>query len=114
MAGQARHRSEVKPNSNSRSLNAISPPESRVKQPQSTMKICRTKTNRCAVSLLSACALLFSGTKSVAADGVWSTDSSGNWSDTTKWAGGVVADGADSTAYFTNDITTIRTVTLDT
>jgi fibronectin-binding autotransporter adhesin len=44
---------------------------------------------------------------------MWSSDSSGNWSDTSKWAGGVVADGPDSNAYFTNDITAIRTVTLD-
>jgi fibronectin-binding autotransporter adhesin len=77
------------------------------------MKTCRTLSNLFAVSLLSGGALLFSGTRSVAADGIWSADSAGNWSDTTKWTGGVVADGADSTAYFTNDITAIRTVTLD-
>ena len=33
-----------------------------------------------------------------AADGIWNTDASGNWSDTTRWAGGTVADGTDAMA----------------
>ena len=49
-----------------------------------------------------------------AGDGRWAVDAAGNWSDTTKWAGGVVADGAGYTADFsTIDITGNRTVTLD-
>ena len=46
--------------------------------------------------------------------GSWTNDGSGNWSDTTKWAGGAVADGAGFTAWFTNNITAGRTVTVDT
>ena len=48
-----------------------------------------------------------------AADGSWNVDADGNWSNTANWLGNVFADGAGSTAYFTNEITAIRTVTLD-
>jgi hypothetical protein len=44
--------------------------------------------------LLTAVASVF------AADGVWTNNGGGNWSDTGKWKDGVVADGADSTAAF--------------
>lgn len=47
------------------------------------------------------------------AAGTWNSNSSGNWSDTTKWNGGIVADGAGSTASFVVDIDGGRTVTLD-
>ena len=48
------------------------------------------------------------------ADGTWRANASGNWSDSTKWGGGVVADGAGNGAFFnTLDITTDVTVTLD-
>jgi len=48
------------------------------------------------------------------ASGTWTADGNGNWSDTTKWSGGIVADGAGSAADFsTIDITGDRTVTLD-
>ena len=51
----------------------------------------------------------------VAASGIWTANASGNWSDTTKWAGGTVANGIDSTADFsTVNITANQTVTLDT
>ena len=49
------------------------------------------------------------------ADGTWRANASGNWSDSTKWGSGVVADGAGNSAFFnTLDITTNVTVTLDT
>ena len=51
----------------------------------------------------------------ITADGTWRADASGNWSDSTKWGSGVVADGAGNSAFFnTLDITTNVTVTLDT
>ena len=44
----------------------------------------------------------------------WVVDASGNWSDTSKWLGGLVASGAGITADFsTLNITADRTVTLD-
>jgi autotransporter-associated beta strand protein len=46
--------------------------------------------------------------------GTWAADSDGNWSDTAKWTGGVVADGDGNTANFNAvDLTANRTVTLD-
>jgi len=53
-------------------------------------------------------------TLSRAADGAWSSDADGNWSAAANWLNNIIADGPDSTAYFTNDITAIRTATLDT
>ena len=50
---------------------------------------------------------------SFATNGSWNADSDGNWSDTTKWLGGNIADGAGATANFTFNITRSRTVTLD-
>lgn len=63
--------------------------------------------------------LATNGTITVAqlpASGTWITDGNGNWSDTTKWAGGppgVVAFGTDNTADFTLNLTADRVVTLD-
>lgn len=67
-------------------------------------------------SMLTVCivSLLFMAMNLRAADGTWTGTASGNWSDTSQWAGGIVADGSGSTAMFTNDITTDVTVTLDT
>jgi hypothetical protein len=49
-----------------------------------------------------------------AANGTWTNDASGNWSDTTQWLGGTVAAAAGFTADFsTINITANRTVTLD-
>ncbi len=49
-----------------------------------------------------------------ASDGSWTSNAAGNWSDTGKWAGGTIADGAGFTAWFTNDIVTVaKIITLD-
>jgi autotransporter-associated beta strand protein len=48
------------------------------------------------------------------ASGIWTADASGNWSETNKWNGGIVANGAGYTADFSAlNITADRTVTLD-
>lgn len=47
------------------------------------------------------------------ADGTWASDVDGNWSDSAKWAGGVVAGGADKTAGFIVNPTAPRSVTMD-
>ena len=48
------------------------------------------------------------------ANGVWTIDASGSWSDTNNWSSGAVGSGAGFTADFsTIDITADRTVTLD-
>ena len=49
-----------------------------------------------------------------AQSGVWQNDALGNWSDTSQWTGGIVADGAGNTADFsTLNIAAARTVTMD-
>lgn len=50
---------------------------------------------------------------SKAADGTWNQNVDGNWSDTSKWIGNIVADGAGFTATFANVLNADRTVTLD-
>ena len=53
--------------------------------------------------------------EAMAADGIWTADSDGNWSDVTKWNLATVADGSGSNADFsTINITADRTVHLDT
>ena len=48
------------------------------------------------------------------ANGAWSANASGNWSDLSNWSGGVVANGTGNTADFSScDITADRTVQLD-
>ncbi len=56
---------------------------------------------------------MFASATSQAADGYWNVDADGDWSTAANWLGNVFADGADSTAYFTNEVTSIHTVTLD-
>jgi autotransporter-associated beta strand protein len=49
-----------------------------------------------------------------AVDGSWIANANANWTDTTRWAGGIIATNIDSTAYFTNDVSfSPQTVTLD-
>ena len=48
-----------------------------------------------------------------AGSGTWGADASGNWNTPGSWASSTIADGIDSNASFTNDITTDRVVTLD-
>ena len=45
--------------------------------------------------------------------GSWAVDASGNWSSSPNWLGGNIAAGLTGTAYFTNNISTSRTVTVD-
>lgn len=47
-----------------------------------------------------------------AADGVWTNTAGGNWSDAANWKDGVVAEGVDAMAYFTNAPIAHRTVML--
>lgn len=63
-----------------------------------------------------AAATLVAASAANAASGTWSDTGLGpsNWSDTTKWSSGTVADASGSTANFTSDITGPTTVTLDT
>jgi autotransporter-associated beta strand protein len=50
----------------------------------------------------------------VSSNGTWNADASGNWSDSTKWSSGVIADGAGNTADFsTLNFTADHAVTLD-
>lgn len=50
-----------------------------------------------------------SETSTTVSDGTWISDlSTSNWNDPANWSGGVIANGADSTAYFTNAISDSR------
>jgi autotransporter-associated beta strand protein len=55
----------------------------------------------------------FYGAEAGAANGTWTADADGNWSDASKWSGGAVASGAGFTADFTLNTSANRTVTLD-
>ena len=46
-------------------------------------------------------------------DGSWIADADGNWSDTSNWDSGIVADGPGGTATFNLDLGAERTVTVD-
>ena len=78
------------------------------------MKTTRTSFNAELLLCTLLAFLLLPATLAHAAGGTWTSDNDGNWSDTTRWLGGVVADDSDSVARFTNDVTAIRTVTIDT
>ena len=58
--------------------------------------------------------LVLSSAAARAQSGAWNVNADGNWSDTTKWLSGIVADGATNIADFLQvDISGTRTVTLD-
>ncbi len=68
-----------------------------------------------AIIISTVCALLLTAGafSAKAADGTWTNDLDGVWSDTANWLDAVVADGAGSTAYFSNDLGSTVTVNLD-
>ncbi len=66
-----------------------------------------------ALCLLAGAVTLMFPPAARAQSGTWSFDGDGIWSDTNKWSGGTVADGAGNTATFNMNITANRTVTLD-
>ena len=52
--------------------------------------------------------------QALGASGTWTNNAAGSWSVAGNWADGVIADGAGSTAWLTNNISTARIVTIDT
>lgn len=76
------------------------------------LRVSRRLTVPVIISAVFACALMQS--KLQAANGTWNTNGNGNWSDSTKWASGTIANDNTSTANFTLDINADRTVTVDT
>jgi autotransporter-associated beta strand protein len=59
--------------------------------------------------------LLFIATATArGADGSWNVDADGDWAVPGNWLGNIIADGPGSTAYFTNDTTTLHTITFTT
>ena len=68
---------------------------------------------RRAAPVFLACAVGLLVSRSPGGDGVWIYNGSTNWSSATSWAGSAIADGAGSTAWFTNNISANRTITLD-
>ena len=54
----------------------------------------------CTVSILAILAI-----SAQAGDGTWTNTASGNWDDASRWSGGIVADGSDSTASFNANAT---------
>jgi len=63
---------------------------------------------------MTAAAFLGPVSASRAQTGAWTNSVNGNWSATTNWLGGVVANGSGNTAYFTNVYSAVPTITLDT
>ncbi|PTX96714.1 hypothetical protein DB345_05895 [Spartobacteria bacterium LR76] len=45
--------------------------------------------------------------------GSWISNENGNWSDSSKWLNGIIADGQGSTGYLTGEISPDRTITID-
>jgi autotransporter-associated beta strand protein len=69
---------------------------------------------RLVAKILSVLAMSWPLSTAHAADGTWVANSGGDWSDPNNWSGGIIADGADSTASFTSNAIDTRTVTLNT
>src|SRR5262245_14859443 len=59
---------------------------------------------RVRLATLSLTLLIFLLPGVYAADGTWAVNADGNWSDPSKWSGGIVANGTDSTATFANGV----------
>src|SRR5439155_27215167 len=74
----------------------------------------RPRTSWLAAAALAAA--LLPAAAAVAADGTWTQAAGGSypWSDPANWSGGIVADGANSTANFTTGLTGGVNVNLDT
>ncbi len=68
--------------------------------------------SRAVAALCVTVCLAGSAARSLAADGAWNVDADGTWTTPGNWLGDTVADGPGSTAYFTNDITAPRMITL--
>lgn len=66
-----------------------------------------------AAGCLAAAACCLAPHSARAQSGTWNVTTSGSWSDTANWLGGVVASGTGSMAVFNNDITSNVAVTLD-
>ena len=66
-----------------------------------------------ATALVLALLCCLTGRPSFAASGTWN-NGTGNWSDTTKWSGGTVADGAGFTGNITNNINSAAIITINT
>jgi autotransporter-associated beta strand protein len=49
----------------------------------------------------------------ILASGSWNADAGDNWSNSARWLGGVIADGAGATGNFTFNITANRTITIN-
>src|SRR5262245_6210766 len=64
----------------------------------------QNKSRRIAGLLAGVALILLAAGVTRAADGIWISTADGSWNNPANWAGGVIADGSDSTAYFTNDI----------
>lgn len=66
------------------------------------------------VALVIAAGLMGQGGIALGGDGSWATNASGNWSAAVNWAANAIADGVGAAAWFTNDITAARVITVDT
>ena len=58
--------------------------------------------------------ILLGHADSQAQSGIWTSTSDGNWTNTTNWKDGTIADGAGNTAAFSANLTADRTITIGT
>ena len=73
----------------------------------------KSKQQQLILGILIGLALL-GHTDSQAQSGTWISASDGNWTNTTNWKDGIIADGAGNTATFVTNLTADRTITLGT